>query len=82
MTYQKALELKENIKGNIVFDGKTPNYIMIAPRLQKDYLKFLGYIGRDFSLYTDELCKQFCTNNDFMLRATIAEEEKMLLRKF
>lgn len=82
MTYQEALTLKENINGNVIFDNKIPNYVIITPRLQKDYLELLKYIGRDFSLYNDELCKKFCTNNDFILRATITEEGKIALGEF
>lgn len=81
MTYQRAIQLKNDIEGNIIFDNGIPNYIIITPRLEKEYKKLLAHINEDISLYNDELCKEFCSNNDYMLRAIVTESGKDLLKR-
>lgn len=80
MTYQQALNLKENVYGNIIFDGNIPNHVIIVPSLKKEWANLINHIQHDFSLYNDELCLQFCSNDDYELRAIVTEEGKEIIK--
>jgi len=75
MTYEEALELKNIKYGNMILDDKIPKHVLIVPSLKNEMLNLLNHIQNDFNLYNDELCKQFCSNNDYSLRASIVTEE-------
>lgn len=81
MTYQKALESKK-LYGNIIYDDGIQNHVIITPSLEIEWKMLLNYIKNDFNLYDDNLCKNFCSNNEYLLRAVVTEEGKKLLGKF
>jgi hypothetical protein len=87
MTYQEALEFKNRNYGNIIVEKDAPHYVIIVPKLQNEYSRLIHHIQNDFSLYNDELCLQFCSNNQYKLMAVATEEGKEVivrneLRKF
>lgn len=79
MTYQEAQQLKQGIHGNIIFDNHIPYHTIIAPKLQKDFLEFYKIFMYDFGLYHDELCKEYSTNDEYILRAHITDEGREIL---
>lgn len=80
MTYQEAIELKQNVHGNIILDKNIPYHVIIAPKLENDFKKFYSVFQYNFNLYSDELCISYCSNNDFILRAHITDEGKEILK--
>ncbi|TLX24584.1 hypothetical protein FE904_15925 [Chryseobacterium indologenes] len=75
MTYEKALEIKNTVHGDVILEDNIPKHVIIVPSLENEWKNLHNYIQNDFSLYNDELCKQFCSNNDYSLRASVVTEE-------
>jgi hypothetical protein len=70
MTYEEALTIKETygLRDYITTECGYPEHVIIAPELQADFIKFLSVFKHDFSLYNDDLSKEFSTNNSFIIR--------------
>ncbi|OCK50686.1 hypothetical protein BA768_19415 [Chryseobacterium sp. CBo1] len=81
MTYEEALNLKDSVYGNVIIDDKLPYHTTIAPKKMDDFLKFYRVFQKDFTLYHDRLCQEYCTDGEYELRFHLTDEGKYMIHQ-
>jgi len=72
MTYEEILELKQNAERNTIMETGYHYIFLIVPSLKEDFIKFMDdYNEKE---YTDELCKNYSSNNEYSLHHRFTEE--------
>jgi len=71
MTYEETLNLKIEAEKTIMETGYFYKYL-IVPEIEEERIKFLENYNE--KTYTDEDCKQYSSNSEFLVWQTLADE--------
>lgn len=71
LTYNEAVARKSRYPSDIMMIEGYEKFLMITPNKQDEFVKFLEFVSRNFSKYTDELCKDYCTDAKYQVRAHV-----------
>lgn len=69
LSYEEAVLEKNKYISDIIMEDGQKRFVMITPNKKEDFLTFIEFVSRNFSLYTDELCKEYCSDSKYQVRS-------------
>ena len=68
LSFEEAIFEKSKYPSDVIIEDGQKRFVMITPNKQEEILTFLAYVSKNFSEYTDELCKEYCSDSKYQVR--------------
>lgn len=76
LNYDQAVFQKNKFPNDIFIEENKDYVIIIAPNKQEDFKKFYEYYINNHSSYSDDLCRQYSTDDKYQVRAQLISSLK------
>lgn len=68
LSYEEAVFQKSRYPSEVIWEEGDKRFMMITPNKEEEMKKFIAFVSRNFSEYTDELCKTYCSDSRYQVR--------------
>ena len=74
LSFEEAVLEKSRYPSDVMKIKGYEKFVMIAPNKQDECREFLEFATKNFSKYTDELCKTYCSDSKYQIRLHVVTD--------